>query len=192
MVSRNEENKLADNNCDIQQNLNLDNILLLKKNVVEFGKFSFNLEERREQSLITQSGHLLTVISILSAALLMALPILIENTVVPKNHILIATGIVFAPMVFSMILCVIAQWRFGYQTMMNASDLQIRIQADLSSYTSQAQYDHQWVDQLTEIQKSKKKNNDIRVCLIKASICLLLIAVVLMIEAWLLFIILNS
>ncbi len=174
----------------MDDNKNEEIVSLLMKNVTEFGRFSFELEERREQSLITQSGHLLTALSILSAALLMALPILIEHIVVPKQQILTSAGIVFLPMLISAVLCVLAQWRYGYQTMMNAAELQGKIQTDISSYPTQAQYDFQWIDQLTEIQKSKKKNNDHRVRLIKAAVISVITAVGLLMFAWLLFIVL--
>ena len=42
-------------------------------NVLEMGKFSYELEEKREQSLITQSGQMLTTFSIASAAMLLCL-----------------------------------------------------------------------------------------------------------------------
>lgn len=159
------------------------------QNVAAFGKFSFELEEKREQSLITQSGHLLTVLSILTAAILMALPLLIDHTIIPQSQILAASGIVLAPLIVSIVLCVITQWRFGYQTMMNATAFQEKISADLKSYPSQAQYDFQWCNQLSEIQDSRKKNNDTRVKLIKGAICSLLLSVLFIVVTWLLFIV---
>ena len=179
-------------NREEQQESNEETVKLLMGNVAQFGRFSFELEEKREQSLITQSGHLLSALSILSAALLMALPLLIEYTLVAKGQLLSAAGIVFAPIIVSMVLCVIAQWRYGYQTMINAKALQDKISADIGDYPTQAQYDFQWSDQLSAIQDSKKKNNDTRARLIKAAIICLLLAVALMIAAWILFIVLYS
>lgn len=166
-----------------------DNVILLMKNVAEFGRFSFELEEKREQSLITQSGHMLTALSILSAALLMTLPLLFEYTLIEKERLLSTVGIVFVPIIVSIVLCIITQWRFGYQTMMNAKTLQDRITSDIESYPTQAQYDCQWNDQLSVIQDSIKKKNDIRVHLLSWAIINLLLAILLMVAAWLLFVV---
>ena len=38
------------------------------KNALNFGRFSLELEEKREQSIITQSSHMLTAFSLFSAA----------------------------------------------------------------------------------------------------------------------------
>ena len=61
----------------------LEETSLRLKNVVELGKYSFDLEEKREQSLISQSGQILTAISLFSAGILMALPILLTYTSIP-------------------------------------------------------------------------------------------------------------
>ena len=60
-----ENNKMPDPDSREQTALRL-------KNVVEFAQFSYELEDKREQSLITQSGQMLTAFSVTSAALLMA------------------------------------------------------------------------------------------------------------------------
>lgn len=147
------------------------------KNIVEFAKFSYELEDKREKSLIDQSGQMLTAFSVTSAALLMAIPILIEHTDVPKHMILTSAGIVLVFMIISMVLAVVSQWRFKYATMMNGEELLQRIEADKIYHLYQPQYDYQWVDQLKVIQESKKKNNDKRCLLISASMIVFFIAV---------------
>ena len=47
-------------------------------NVKDFAKFSYELEEKREQSIVNQTGQMLTAFSVTSATILMAVPILIE------------------------------------------------------------------------------------------------------------------
>lgn len=61
------------------------------KNAVEFGRFSFELEEKREQSIIQQSSQIITAFSIASAAVLMAVPIIIDNTQLRSRTVLIAS-----------------------------------------------------------------------------------------------------
>ena len=138
-------------------------------NVLEMGKFSYEQEEKREQSLITQSGQMLTTFSIASAAVLMALPIMLQYTYYPKHAILWAAVLILFPLVASMVLAVIAQWRFGYQTMVDAGTLLDVIEKNPNEYVYQSHYDFQWIEQLKELQKSKMDVNDLRVKLIKAS-----------------------
>lgn len=152
-------------------------ITLRLKNVVDFAKFSFELEEKREQSLINQSGQMLTAFSVVSAAILMAVPILIDCTSVSDRIILISAGVTLAPMLLSMALALLSRWRFSYVTMVTGQELLQKIEANANNHVFQYQYDYQWLDQLANIQKSKKKNNDIRGILIYASMIVFFYAV---------------
>lgn len=160
----------------------VDEVTLRKHNIVELGKFSYDLEEKREQSILAQANQMMTAFSIYSAALLMALPILIDQTAIPHSRLLIASIHLFLPLIISLVLAVLAQWRFSYQTMKTAKEFQKEINANTDKYQYQAQYDEQWINQINAIHISKKKNNNLRVNLIIASMacfmcsaCLLLI-----------------
>ena len=159
----------------------IEQTALRLKNVVEFAKFSYELEDKREQSLINQSGQMLTAFSVTSAALLMAIPVLIEYTDINKHMVLTTAGIVLGLMIISMVLAMISQWRFKYATMMNGEELLQKIEADKTHHVYQSQYDYQWVDQLTVIQNSKKKNNDKRYMLINISMIAFFAAVVVLV-----------
>ena len=150
---------------------------LKMKNVVEFGRFSFELEEKREQSIISQANQMLTGFSICSAALLMAIPIMCDETNVPHTQLLIASGFVFFFLIISLVLAVIAQWRFKYEAMICAGDFEDAINKEAHVYKSQKEYDDQWVFQLTAIQRSKKQVNDRRVKLVMASMTSFLTAI---------------
>lgn len=160
------------------------------RNALSFGRFSFDLEEKREQSIITQSSHMLTAFSLFSAALLMAIPIVIDHTSIPDNQVLSAAGLSFITFIASLILTIVAQWRFKYQTMKTAEQFRDEILSNESTYQYQSQYDYQWIIQITEVQKSKKKNNDRRVGLIKAAMICFLVAVGILVGASILFTIL--
>lgn len=149
------------------QNEDLD--ALRMKNVFEFGKFSFELEEKREQGILNQSGQMLTAFSLFSAAILMALPLVVDYTSVPGIKALYLAAFSLTPLVASLVLATIAQWRFKYQTMQNAEEFEKLLYQNRSEYMSQSAYDYQWSYQLSAVQKSKKKINDIRVKLVKAS-----------------------
>lgn len=47
----------------------VDEVTLRKRNIVELGKFSYDLEEKREQSILSQANQMMTAFSIYSAAL---------------------------------------------------------------------------------------------------------------------------
>lgn len=142
---------------------------LRMEKVAEFARFSLQLEEKREQSILNQSGQMLTAFSVSSAAMLMAIPILLDYTSISPCVILLSAGIVLAFMIASMVLAVISQWRFKYKTMFNGKELLQKVEADISRHTLKPQYDYQWIDQLSMLQESKRKNNDKRCNLVIAS-----------------------
>lgn len=162
------------------------------RNALNFGRFSYDLEEKREQSIITQSSHMLTAFSLFSAALLMAIPIVIDNTVVPENQVISAAGLSFVPLIASLVLTIIAQWRFKYQIMVTAEEFRDELLKNESSYQYQSQYDYQWITQIAQVQKSKKDNDDRRVRLIKASMICFLVAIGILVFASSLFVILYA
>ncbi len=49
---------------------------LMMKNILELGRFSYNFQEKREESLINQSGRMLTAYSVAAALL----PLLLSKT----------------------------------------------------------------------------------------------------------------
>lgn len=162
---------------DIPAPHSIEQETLRMKNVAEFAKFSFELEEKREQSVINQAGQMLMAFSVTSVAELMAVPILIEHTNLPDCMILFSSGLILTFLLASMTLAIISQWRFHYKTMFNGKELLQRVEADVYRHAFQPQYDFQWILQLSAIQESKKKNNDIRCNLIQASMIAFFVAV---------------
>lgn len=166
-----------------------EQISLRLENVVDFAKFSYELEEKREQSVVHQSGQILTALSIVSATISMAIPILIEHTCISVHRILISAGIILVLLLTSMALAVMAQWRFKYDTMLTGEELLQRIEADAKNHACQSHYDFQWINQLEEIQNSKKKINDRRCHLICFSMATFFVAVLGLIVCLIIFII---
>lgn len=155
----------------------IDQFEFCLKNVVKFAIFSYKLEDKREQSLVNQSGQMLTAISVVSAAILMAIPILIEYKRFSQREILISAGIALAFLLLSMALALASRWRFKYVTMMTGEELLQEINKDAKNHQYQFQYDSQWINQLDAIQKSKKKNNDLKCTLIRYSMLAFFFAV---------------
>jgi len=150
---------------------------LMMKNIVELGKYSYDLEEKREQSLITQSSQMLTAFSIFSAVLFVILPIIIETKTVSVWKLLFSAGIISVFLLASLVLALIAQWRFKYSTMQDVQVFYDRVNAEFQNYASQVQFDVQWKEQLLSIHASKKKNNDKRAKLVIASMVVFLISI---------------
>ena len=146
-------------------------------NIVKLGKFSYELEEKREQSLINQSNQMLTAFAIFSAALYMALPILIDVNNTLTNKILFCAGIISLFLIASLVLALLAQWRYIYATMNNIKEFHNALKKEPDNYKRQANFDKQWEEQIFSIHTSKKKLNDKRARLITTSMSLFLIAI---------------
>lgn len=142
---------------------------LALENIVSLGRYSFELERAREESLIRQAGEMLTAFSVFSAAILMAIPILIDCANIDKTKLFICIGVSIVPLIVSLVLSISAQWRFKYQAMQDAKQFQELIFASIQEYQCQDQYHYQWIDQLTLMHLSIEKNNNIRAWLVKFS-----------------------
>lgn len=138
-------------------------------NIVEFGKYSFELQQKREESIINQSGNMLTAFSVVSAVMVMGIPLLIEHTVAPTDQILFCAGLSLLFLLISLVFATIAQWRFKYQSMDSVDAFYNSVINEFENYSSQAQFYRQWKAQLSMLHSSKKKLNDIRARLITAS-----------------------
>lgn len=138
-------------------------------NVVQLGRYSFEMEQRRGESIIKQAGEMLTAFSVFSAALLMAIPLLINYTPVNPTKLLTWIGAATVPLIISLCTAIIAQWRFKYQGMINAEEFQKTIFNSIKQYRSQDQYDMQWVYQLSSMHRSIEKINNLRVVFVKIS-----------------------
>ena len=155
----------------------LESADLMMENVIQLGKFSFELEEKREESLISQSGHMLTAFSVFSAVLFTATPIIIDNVNISANRVLVSVAIVSAFLIASLILAVFAQWRYKYMTIVSVDALFDEVKADALHYQTKAQFGMQWKTQLSQLHRSKKKNNDRRAAFVILSMLLFLCSI---------------
>ena len=149
----------------------------MMENILKFGKYSFELEEKREDSLIKQSGQMLTAFSIFSAVLIAALNIVIGLKIVSTGKLLFCASIVYSVLLASLVLALLVQWRYKYQTMEDVQVFYESINKAFTDYQRQAGFDMQWMEQIGAIHKSKLKNNDTRSRLIQASMIMFLIAI---------------
>ena len=152
---------------------------MMMRNIKEMGQYSYELEEKREQSLLDQAGKMLTAFALFTAALNMLLSAVLTHATIPvsKNKLIFLGGIVTFTLLVSLVLAIMAQWRYRYETMKDAQEIYDLVYDDYKSYPTQAEFDMQWKMQIKLIHDSKKKNNDRRAKLIKLSMTIFLIAV---------------
>lgn len=152
---------------------------VITKNAKELSMLSLEMEEKREQSLITQSSQMLTAFSFLSAAMLMLAPLLIDNLkgIVPPLYILACAGISFALMLASMVLALFVQWRYKYQALPGPMGLYEHLMSNAEYFKTPEQRNKSWIETIGPAWESKRRINDRRVVLITVSMIIFLCAV---------------
>ncbi|MDR0766995.1 MAG: hypothetical protein LBE57_00900 [Methanosarcinales archaeon] len=136
----------------------------MKMEIIKMGLFSFELEEKREQSLITQSGYMLTGFSIISVMLLAAVPILIDYMKVPNKIVFLFIGISLIFLIVSLLFAILTQWRYKYDGLKDIKSIYTLMHSE-----SLETVDDWWLVNLNEIYKSKYKLNERRAIFIKIS-----------------------
>jgi hypothetical protein len=84
----------------------------LTEKTKELSLFSYNIEEKREQSLFDQAGKILTSISIFTVAVLSFISL--EKFNFNSEQTAKILGITFVPLVLSFISVILTQWRSSY------------------------------------------------------------------------------
>ncbi len=131
---------------------------LMTANILELGKFSYSLQEKREEILINQSGRMLIACSI-SAGLL---PLTLSQTA--------GTGLALlsASLLISIVFAAMAGWRFKTSAMPSIEVFFDEVYDRWEEFTARPAFDMQWKYQLAALHESKKRNND------KRAICILI------------------
>ena len=132
--------------------------------IIKMGNFSFELEEKREQSLLTQSGYMLTGFSIVSVMLLAAIPILLENTNISNRTVLILIGISLLFLILSLLSTIVAQWRYK-SVRLNNVELIYNLMIDMPL----KDFNYWWLDNLDNLHNEKNRLNDKRADWMKIS-----------------------
>ena len=84
----------------------------LTEKTKELSLFSYDIEEKREQSLFDQAGKMLTSISIFTVAVLSFISLEKFNFNAEQTAKML--GIAFIPLVLSFISVILTQWRSSY------------------------------------------------------------------------------
>jgi len=145
-----DESQDADKNTDHSEQQ-------MKIEIIKMGRFSFELEEKREQSLIIQSGYMLTGYSIISVMLLAVIPILLDYTNLPSRFVFILLGFSLLFLIVSLLFALLSLWRYQYLGLDNIESIY-----SLMIYKSSTAVSDWWLENVNAIYNEKNRLNDKR------------------------------
>ena len=143
---------------------------VLYRHVKELAQFKLDVEMRREDSLIQQSSHMQTAFSFMTAALFMALPVVIDNRGnLSLNFIFIGVSAVVGLLLVSLVFASLAQRRFKKKAPQNVSELEKFVNDNWENIQTESQQSKQFVGLIAEVQESMAKANNERVKCVRIS-----------------------
>ena len=158
---------MKDENQDLNQDVNPDaddSEHQMKIEIIKMGKFSFELEEKREHSLIIQSGYMLTGYSIISVVLLAVIPILLDYTNLPSRLVFILLGFSLLFLIISLLFALLSLWRYQYLGLDNIESIyRLMIHEPLDTVS------RWWLENVNAIYNEKNSLNDKRARYMKLS-----------------------
>lgn len=185
--------KNIDNKKTIKESEEITNVDIdIYSNIFEYAKFSLELEEKREQSLISQSNSMLTAFSISTGVLLIVYQIVAKAKSLPIVFINSVVVICMLLFIASMILSLLVSWRYKYKSLPAPLNMMNHILANKQYFVTQEQRDKSFTETLNDVWVSKNKLNDKRATLIKASMTIFFIAIGIAVIATLVVLILQT
>lgn len=129
--------------------------------IVEFGRYSFGQQEKREESLLNQSSQMLTACSVTAA--------IFSNIILNSINIFKVAALI--SLLVSLVFAVMAGWRFKICWMANIDSFYEDVYNNNEKYEDPYQFDYQWKHQLSMLHKDKERINAIRTRYILFSMC---------------------
>ena len=126
---------------------------MMLKNINKFVEYSFKLEDKREESLIRQSGLMLTAIALIST--------LIFKLGLSGLNFLNCFSAFF--LIMSLLCALLTGWRYKYANFPYSWDFYDYVEENKENFQEQFQFDWHFQNCLTIVEKSKKEINDKRV-----------------------------
>ena len=149
---------------------------------IQLAKQSYECEEKREASMISHATRLIEVLSFLMAGIgVVVSPILEYVERIPKKYIFVVLSLVLFIIMISLILLIIAQWRYSYQTFPLPNEIYENIKSDFDNYKEKEVQCDSYINLLSKIQKCKKENSDKRNNFIRVASILLLVSIAIII-----------
>ena len=151
---------------------------MVMKNVIEFGRCSLEMEQKREESILNQSSNVLSALTLFSAIFYPILAILFEEDMFEDMYLLIAVVSVTVLLFCSIVCVILSQWRYKYNEMADVNVFYDDFTKKSTMYKEQYHFDYQWKEQIAVIHEKLKRNNDKRVSFLKCSMILFLIMII--------------
>lgn len=142
------------------------------KYALEFAKLSYSLEEKRETDILKNAERL--ILSCLTVSVIA----FFNFRELSKNGININDNIVFVTilLIASFISSIFSQRRMSYETMLIGDEFEEYLERYKDDYNDESDYEEQMIIQLSNIQKSKRNNNDERVFWVQLSTIFLVLS----------------
>lgn len=170
------DKKAIKNNCQKSH----DRLTMMMRNIVELGKYSFELEQKREESISEQSSKMLNALSLFAAVFYTLTAILFDKEGLPSAYLNIVVTTITLCLSGSVLLLVFSQWRYKYYQMKNINYIFKEVSSNQEDYKEDYQFYYQWKYQLGTMHEKLKRNNDIRVVFLMISMSLFVLTIILM------------
>jgi multidrug efflux pump subunit AcrB len=155
---------------DLLSNEQEKQAIALYRHTKELSKLRYESELRREDSLIQQSSHMQAAFSFMTAAVFMALPIMIEHKGnLSLNFFFVAISSIVFFLLISLVTASLAQRRVKKEAMMNVNDIEKFVSDNWTEALTESQQLKQWVNVIGKIQGSLSDVNNKRVTQIRLS-----------------------
>lgn len=140
-----------------------ENAQLLLNHIEKLSKYSYELEEKREQSLIEQSSRMLEAFSVITATMGILLSIILEYIPnLSKHFVFICTGIICFFLLTSLVLAILAQWRYKYKALPLPNEIYKHIYDNYKGFLNINNQTKHYNSLLNDVQQGKKNINDRR------------------------------
>jgi hypothetical protein len=140
--------------------------------------YAYELETKRQDSILSQSNNMLVLVSLLSAAFGAILPSIISLFDDQAEHLailLICSICIGVLLLVDLILIVLPQWRYSYKTTPNLLDLKRTLKSTAQDKTKEDLSNDYAEYFVSKMWKSLKSVNDLRYLYVKISMIIMLI-----------------
>lgn len=152
-------------------------VSMILTHVNEFGLFSFEREEKREESTIVQAGQMLVALSVFSAVILMLVPILLDYTEMPTEKIFIFLFIILSLLSMCFICAILAQFKYDYYVPADIDQIYQSIYEQYEELSKPNTFLLLRKNQIGELHQSKRKMNNRRIRFLQISLIILILSI---------------
>lgn len=153
--------------------------------IVEYGKYSFELEQGRTDSLINQAGQMLSAFAFSTAALYMLMPIVLEEKIgLGYKFVFFWVGLISFFLLISLLLSIRALWRWEYKSMFGIGSFYQHVFNNVGDFQRDDYlFLVEWKDALSEMNTDLENSNERRASAIKWSMISFIFAIFLVLIA---------